>query len=258
MKALIISNDEYVVSQASNALKDVGCDLIVYKWLLKALDNIEEIQPDLIFVSASEYPRHWKTLVQFVKSGIGGNKIAIYLYEDSPLSADDEEKSKALGITGAIRSFSDDNVDELKKSVCDFFQLDLDNNEKAEISVGEELSETADEYEEADEIITVEDLIGNPVTEEETETVEKENEGYVLFNNPETQVINTGKVLSFNHNKLECKFDYDFENLSNNDQITYVSYFNGEECISFSAEIFILNNEEKSAVLTIHEKYEEI
>jgi len=256
MKALIISNDEYVVSQASEALKELGLDLIVYKWLLKALDNIEEIHPDLVLVSASEYPRHWKTLVQFIKSGIGGEHVAVYLYEGNPLSEDDADKAKALGITGAIKGFSADKIDEFKESVCNFLQIKETQVEpkKADVPV--------EESEEIDEVITVEDLISTPTPAEEPveEVIETESEttGYILFNNPETQIINTGKVLSFNHNKLECKFDYEFTDLANNDQITYVSYFNGQECISFSAEIFILNQEEKSAVLTIHEKYEEI
>ena len=86
MKALIISEEEKVYSTLNDILIKADYDTIIYKWLLKALDNIEEIRPDLIVVSSSEYPRHWKTLVQFVKSGIGGDDIDIYLYEPNPIS----------------------------------------------------------------------------------------------------------------------------------------------------------------------------
>lgn len=109
MKALIISDDESLVKSTSSFLENKDYDIIVYKWLLKALDNIEEIRPDLIVVSSSEYPRHWKTLVQFVKSGIGGDNVHIYLYEPTPLSKDDEDKAKVLGIDGYFT-----NVDELE------------------------------------------------------------------------------------------------------------------------------------------------
>ena len=54
MKALIISEDESVYSTLDNILKKASYDTIIYKWLLKALDNIEEIRPDLIVVSSSE------------------------------------------------------------------------------------------------------------------------------------------------------------------------------------------------------------
>lgn len=255
MKALIISNDEYIVSQSSDLLKDLGADLIVYKWLLKALDNIEEIKPDLVLVSAEEYPRHWKTLVQFLKSGLGGEHIAVYLYQGSPLKDDESEKAKALGITGFIKSFSDDQKDLLKESICNFFEIVENKTERNSFKI----NETSDEESENDEVITVEDLISDSTNvEEQEEDIKEEKPGYIVFNNPETELLNTGKVISFNHNKFECQFDFDFTDIVNNDYINYVSYFNGDECISFSAEIFILNKEEKSAILTIHEKYEEI
>ena len=78
MKALLISDDESIVTPLDSYLKNHQFDTIIYKWLIKALDNIEEIKPDLIVISAAEYPRHWKTLVQFVKSGIGGDNVKIF------------------------------------------------------------------------------------------------------------------------------------------------------------------------------------
>ena len=107
MKALIISEEEKVYSTLNDILIKADYDTIIYKWLLKALDNIEEIRPDLIVVSSSEYPRHWKTLVQFVKSGIGGDDIDIYLYEPNPISEEDEEKAKILGVTGCFNKFEE-------------------------------------------------------------------------------------------------------------------------------------------------------
>lgn len=107
MKALIISEDEKVYNSLNETLTKAGYDTIIYKWLLKALDNIEEIRPDCIVVSSSEYPRHWKTLVQFVKSGIGGENVDIYLYEPNPISQEDQEKAKILGITGYFDKLED-------------------------------------------------------------------------------------------------------------------------------------------------------
>ena len=107
MKALIISEDEKVYSTLNDILIKADYDTIIYKWLLKALDNIEEIRPDLIVVSSSEYPRHWKTLVQFVKSCIGGDDIDIYLYEPNPISDEDKEIAKVLGVTGCFDKFED-------------------------------------------------------------------------------------------------------------------------------------------------------
>ena len=113
MKALVISDRKEIIDYVSPFLKDKGFDLIHYRWIIKALDNIEEIQPDVIVLSASEYPRHWKTLAGFVQSGIGGNDVKVYLYETTPLSEDDQKKAEGLGIL----SFQDNFTERLYTKV---------------------------------------------------------------------------------------------------------------------------------------------
>ena len=110
MKVLIITENTEISSKISAIAKNYGADTIIYKWFLKALDNIEEIQPDIIILNSCEYPRLWKTLVQFVKSGIGGNDVRIYLYEETPLSDEDQEKYAELGINGCFNNISKENL----------------------------------------------------------------------------------------------------------------------------------------------------
>lgn len=115
MKALVISDRQEIIDYVTPLVKQKGFDLIHYRWIIKALDNIEEIQPDIIVLSAGEYPRHWKTLAGFVQSGIGGNDVKVYLYETSPLSKEDEEKAKGLGVLSFIESFSES--EEIEKNI---------------------------------------------------------------------------------------------------------------------------------------------
>ena len=109
MKALVISDRPEIINFVTPLLKEKGFDLIHYRWIIKALDNIEEIQPDVIVLSAGEYPRHWKTLAGFVQSGIGGNDVKLYLYEASPLSEEDLKKSKELGVYSFTEAFANSN-----------------------------------------------------------------------------------------------------------------------------------------------------
>lgn len=113
MKVLIITENTEISSKISAIVKSYGADTIIYKWFLKALDNIEEIQPDVIILNSCEYPRLWKTLVQFVKSGIGGSDVRIYLYEESPLSEEDQEKYAELGINGYFNHISKEEFEFL-------------------------------------------------------------------------------------------------------------------------------------------------
>lgn len=98
MKALIISDKQEIIDILRAKLVDDGYDIIIYHWLLKALDNVEEIQPDYIVLSADEYPRHWKTLASFVQSGIGGKDVRFCLYNADNLSDDDKAKADKLNV----------------------------------------------------------------------------------------------------------------------------------------------------------------
>ena len=104
MKALVVCDDAEVIAQLDTALQQYGIDTILYRWLLKALDNIEEISPDFTIISASDYPRHWKTLSQFINSGIGRVANKIILYTPESLPSEERKKADALGIRGCFAS----------------------------------------------------------------------------------------------------------------------------------------------------------
>ena len=94
MKALVISDDDKSLGVIDSILQTNGIDSINYKWLIKALDNVEEIRPDLIIINVLDYPRHWKTLAQFVRSTFEDSiKILLYVPESF---ISDEYKKKAM------------------------------------------------------------------------------------------------------------------------------------------------------------------
>lgn len=152
MKALVISERSEIIDFVTPRLKELGFDIIHYKWIIKALDNIEEIQPDLIVLSASEYPRHWKTLAGFVQSGIGGNDVGVYLYETTPLSEEENKKAQGLGVL----------------QFTDYYEQNLKANEPAFISVEVAYNEalglmhfSSGKYYEAEKVIKLEGEITN-------------------------------------------------------------------------------------------------
>lgn len=117
MKALIISEDDALTNTLSPVLKQSGYDVIVYRWLLKALDNVEEIAPDLIVISAGEYPRHWKTLVQFTRSGLGGVVPRTVLYSAAGLPDEEKSKARQLGVSGMISSLDKAALEQFRKII---------------------------------------------------------------------------------------------------------------------------------------------
>lgn len=205
MKALIISEDENVYSALNTALVNAGYDTIIYKWLLKALDNIEEIQPDCIVVSSSEYPRHWKTLVQFVKSGIGGDAVEVYLYEPKPMSSEDEEKARVLGITDYFTSLDAATLEKI------FGKDDFSEKLLAE-----------------DAVPTVDNIVTDEPAQEKPA-----GGGHFMFTHPLTHKFVTGKYFDYNGQTLSCtiKNKDDLTGLTQNCEIEYFTFFDSKKTI---------------------------
>lgn len=190
MKALIISDANDIINEFTEYYKSQNYDVIVYRWLMKALDNIEEIDPDLIFVNATEYPRHWKILSQYVK-GIDKNP-KIVLFSSLPLSNEDREKAECLQIDSIVNSTED------LAEVCTITDICKDSEEnlpETENIIEQEHTEIVEIHEEE----KIEETVEQP-TLPETKTETKVCK--FLFSNPVNLVLITGKVESFNDSKL--------------------------------------------------------
>lgn len=155
MKALLIAENERAIENISSVLKNSGYDVIVYKWFLKALDNIEEISPHLILISSEDYPRHWKTLAQFVEAQNGIEKPKIILYTGNDFSDEDRQKAQILGICGLFSQADSKGLEELKNILSNLHP----------ISKPLAVSPKPEELEEPDELITVEKLLTEPIKE---------------------------------------------------------------------------------------------
>lgn len=162
MKAILISDDEAVTSILENFLNVLNFDVIIYRWLLKAMDNTEEIKPDLVIISSSEYPRHWKTFVQFVKGGIAGPEAMVVLYAKDKLSEEDSKKAEILGVKGILTSLDEDGLTELSKIVSSIVQKSKQNEihltseeKKIMISGTDKKFHTANILKETNEEITI-------------------------------------------------------------------------------------------------------
>lgn len=234
MKALVISDNQEIVDSLQSYLKENNFDIIIYRWLLKALDNIEEIHPDIIFVSACEYPRHWKTLASFVKSGIGGNNIKLFLYDPVPLSEEEVKKAHELGVQALINNLSDL---ELRKIGSNIINTGLNDNS---ITTNEKNNkEDKDDevsfalHEDSNKYVDYELILTHPLT------------GKFVFS---SAIYNSDK------DNYECKLN--LEDLAANQTIKYVSVLDkvDNEIKSFSANI-IQNSPENQKLILKASKY---
>jgi hypothetical protein len=94
MKLLLVLDSREIRKRISDYLKTLGAEIVCYQHILKAMDNVDEISPDGIVVSASDFPRHWKTLVSFVRGEKPPEACAIVLLY-GPFFPDQERKKAA-------------------------------------------------------------------------------------------------------------------------------------------------------------------
>lgn len=215
MKAVIIAESENIIEEFSQYYKENGYDLIVYRWLMKAMDNIEEIDPDLIFINAEEYPRHWKVLCQYV-AGLNKNP-KIVLYSSSVLNDEDKNKAKILNIDSVINSSEDlqeiCTLEELCPTTTESEQ-EIKSESVIEVEPEKEFVHHEEVAQEIPEISPENEIVQDSKVELETKEVKSENQSEeifeeekkvnckFLFTHPNSFVLITGEVKEFAIPKL--------------------------------------------------------
>lgn len=107
MKALLISESDEILNSYAAFFKEAGYDTVCYRWLLKAMDNLEEIEPQLVFIDGFGYPRHWKTLAQYIKTSFK-NAPLVLLAAD--LSEEEAKKADCLDVHCISGSIEDEQT----------------------------------------------------------------------------------------------------------------------------------------------------
>ena len=173
MKALVVLDDKDKIESLKKRLSEIGYDTICYQWLMKALDNIEEIAPHLVIINAEDYPRHWKIFVQHLKAHSFGYETKIYLIANN-LTEDELDKIQILGIQDVIYDIEND-----------FYKIS--NNEKIENELEIKTDSNQDETTETTETTEksfindntqneVENLNQNKIIDEEKQTITSESD----------------------------------------------------------------------------------
>jgi hypothetical protein len=102
MKLLLVLGSDESFDFISQYIKPLGFELIRYHHVLKAMDNIDEINPMAIIVSARDFPRHWKILVQFVRSQRSKDACPIIILKGENFPLDETAKAFFLGVSGLV------------------------------------------------------------------------------------------------------------------------------------------------------------
>lgn len=170
MKALVIADRDAPVVAIARYLEPAGFDMIRYRSAVKALDNIEEIAPDAVFISAGDFPRHWKAIVQFIRADTGKDRTVVVLLASDRFTEDDADKALHIGVQAIV---------------------------------GEDLSGANDDKKLFD-IFSRYRYLGPRPALAHGEAIER---AVLVFTNPETGTIITGKVDALSENEIRFRPD---------------------------------------------------
>ena len=114
MKALLVIDSDSVYKLVTYYLNPLGFEFVRYRTPLKAMDNVDEVDPEAVIISAEDFPRHWKTIAQFIRSDRNKEKTTIVVLKGPTFSYQDAAKAAMVGVNGIA---SDDltNPDELER-----------------------------------------------------------------------------------------------------------------------------------------------
>ena len=195
MKALIIAEDLNISNQISSYFDELGYDTIKYRYLLKALDNVEEINPQVIFISVQDYPRHWKTFLQYT-SAINLN-CKIILYSEAKLSSDEIKKAEFLNVEALMDGLDYDNK-VLLREVLGIHKEKTENKSAKIENVEPKIENSVEKSEKVAENCEIEKKNEKKLdfTVEQNQNLDN-NQIKFVFTNPENGNFVNGKVVSY-------------------------------------------------------------
>jgi hypothetical protein len=102
MKLLLILGSDETFHLVSHYIKPLGFDLIRYNHVQKAMDNIDEVDPVALIISANDFPRHWKILVNFVRVERNKSRCPIVLLTGEKFPLEEASKAFYVGVSGIV------------------------------------------------------------------------------------------------------------------------------------------------------------
>ena len=77
-------------------------DVIYYNNPIKAMDNLDEIQPDVIIFMSGDYPRHWKPFITYLRNTFNRHETIFILLVNQTFDTDEANKAEHLQVNAIL------------------------------------------------------------------------------------------------------------------------------------------------------------
>ncbi len=112
MKALLLVENDRIAEIIRFYLRPLGFEVLRYRNPVKAIDNLDEIEPDAVVISARDFPRHWKIVAQAIRAVRDKTECVIVLLKGELFPFEEAAKAAHLGINGVVKDDLDDRREQ--------------------------------------------------------------------------------------------------------------------------------------------------
>lgn len=98
MKLLLVSSSDVLKPFLQRAFQYQSAEIIHYRNPIKAMDNLDEIEPKVVLFSAVDFPRHWKPFVTFLRGSFGRRESVFVLLINEAFPAEEASKAEYLEV----------------------------------------------------------------------------------------------------------------------------------------------------------------
>lgn len=102
MKVLLIAERDELYDTINGFFRSNGAEVLRYWSPLKAMDNLDEMSPNVVVFSAEDFPRHWKIFLSFMRYFFTKEEIPFILLKSDNFDYDEAGKATELSVNGIL------------------------------------------------------------------------------------------------------------------------------------------------------------
>jgi hypothetical protein len=125
MKLLLVVGSDDTYDLISLYIRPLGFELIRYRHIIKAMDNVDEVDPAGVIISANDFPRHWKAMVQFIRAERPKEICPIIILTGKNFPLESTTQAFYIGVSGIVdETLSSPDLDRLQTIISRYIPVD--------------------------------------------------------------------------------------------------------------------------------------
>jgi hypothetical protein len=102
MKIMLVVEKDETQNALEQHLHPRGFEFITYKNPIKAMDNIDEVSPDIVLFSGEDFPRHWKPFLRLLRNSFAKEQTVFILLIGEVFPFEEAAKAAELKANGIL------------------------------------------------------------------------------------------------------------------------------------------------------------